>query len=147
MDGSSRKTIRRAHQALAVFLPLHGVVHGVGTAESFRSAAEGTAARYLGGLWSLSDPVLLRTIGVLWALVAVAYLVPAWGYWAGASWRRKALVAVTVPSLALSMVALWAAVVGVAIDAILLVLAWGTRERGTTSARAAEGATERPRAA
>jgi len=147
MDGSLRKTIRRAPQALAVFLVLHGVAHGVGTAESFESAAEGSAVGYLGGLWSLSDPALLRTIGVLWALVAVAYLVPAWGYWGAASWRRRALVAVTVPSLALSVVALWAAVLGVAIDGLLLAFAWVTRQREVATARAATGTTERPRAA
>ena len=110
-------------RVLGVFLALHGLVHLVGTSASFDQAADGDSAGYLAGAWNLSDPTLLRLAGLVWALVAVAFL------YAGAiTWLRRpewprVLAIVSVVSLALCVLALWAAVVGVVIDVALLAVA------------------------
>lgn len=138
---------RAASRAFAVFLVLHGIVHTIGTTAHVDEAARGRSVEYLGGLWSISDPTVLRAVGVLWAVVAAAYLVPAFAYWVGAPWRRAALAAVTVPSLALAVSALWASGAGVAIDIALLGLARSGRDRRTERVRPLPEVPEARRAA
>ena len=110
-------------RVLGVFLVLHGVAHLVGTSASFDRAADGDPAEYLAGTWTLSDPALLRLAGVVWALVAVAFL-----YAGAVAWLRRpewprVLAVVSLVSLALCVLALWAAVIGVVIDVALLAVA------------------------
>jgi hypothetical protein len=119
--------------AFAAFLVLHGIAHLVGTSSSFTAAADGETVEYLGGLWSISDTATLRVLGVVWSLAGVAWLVPAWAYVVGSPRRRAILVAVALPSLALSIVAVWAAIVGVLVNLVMLDLAWHTRGRGNAA--------------
>ena len=110
-------------RVLGVFLALHGLAHLVGTSASFDRAAAGDSAEYLGGAWTLSDPALLRLAGLIWALVAVAFL-----YAGAVAWLRRPgwprlLAVVSAVSLVLCLLALWAAVVGVVIDVALLAVA------------------------
>ncbi|HZD17856.1 MAG TPA: hypothetical protein VE669_06925 [Actinomycetota bacterium] len=116
-------------RAFALFLVLHGLAHTVGTSAAFKDAEGGRTVELLGGLWSVSSPLVLRALGVTWALAAAGYFLVAAAYWVWARRRRVVLVAVTVPSLVLAVATLWAAVVGAAIDVILLGMAWWTRER------------------
>ena len=62
---------------------LQGIAHLVGTAGAFQAASNGEVEEYLGGFWEISDPGLLRTVGVVWALLAVAFLVVAGFMWIG----------------------------------------------------------------
>lgn len=108
---------------LAAFLVLHGLAHLVGTSVSFTRAADGDSVDYLAGAWTLSDPALLRLTGLMWALAAAAFL-----YAAAVTWLRspdwpRVLAIVSVVSLVLCVIALWAAVVGVVIDVALLAVA------------------------
>ena len=110
-------------RVLGVFLALHGFAHLVGTSASFDRAADGDSAQYLAGAWTLSDPALLRLAGLVWALVAAAFL-----YAGAVAWLRRpewprVLAVVSVVSLALCVIALWASVVGVVIDVALLAVA------------------------
>ena len=104
----------------AVFLALHGIAHLAGTTNSFDMATKGQTAEYLGGAWRVSDFTVLRPIGVAWAIVAGLYVGAALGFWVGARWRVAILVVATVPSLLLSVIALWASWIGVMIDVALL---------------------------
>jgi hypothetical protein len=83
-------------------------------------ATKGQTAEYLGGAWRVSDFTVLRPLGVAWAIVAGLYLGAALGFWVGARWRVAMLVVATVPSLLLSVIALWASWIGVVIDVALL---------------------------
>ncbi len=64
-------------RAFAAFLALHGIAHLVGTSDSFKRAADGEVADYLGGLWKASKPTTLRVLGVAWAIGAVGFLATA----------------------------------------------------------------------
>lgn len=124
---SDRRAATWLERGFALFLVLHGLAHTVGTSAFLKDADEGRTVEHLGGLWSVSSPTLLRALGVAWALAALGYFVVAAAYWIGASRRRTLLVAVTIPSLVLSVIAVWASVIGVVIDVLLLTVAWWTR--------------------
>jgi hypothetical protein len=72
----------------------------------------------------VADPSLLRLLGVVWALVGVGFVLVA--ALTSMRWRRWpcALAGVTAVSLVVVTVALWASVLGVFIDVVLLVIAW-----------------------
>jgi len=110
---------------LAIVAGSHGIAHLAGTSDLFARAADGRSAELLGGAWTASDPTLLRAYGIAWAIVAVAYLAVAYAIWVQARRWPWMLAAVTLASLALVVVALWAAVAGLVIDAgLLAVAAW-----------------------
>lgn len=107
----------------AVFLGLHGVAHLAGTSDLFTRAADGESVDYLAGAWTLSDPTLLRAVGVVWALVGAAFV-----FAAAISWMRRpqwprVLVAASTLSLVVVVIALWSSVVGVVINVALLAVA------------------------
>ena len=112
-------------RVLAVFLGLHGVAHFAGTGDSFTAAADGESVDYLGGAWTLSDPTVLRAVGVVWALVGAAFVVAAAIAWMRRPEWPRVLAGVAAVSLLVVLVALWASVVGVVIDVALLALAVG----------------------
>ena len=74
--------------------------------------------------WERARPEGYRSIGIAWALVVPLYLIAAWALWVDSPRKVGLLVLATVPSLILSTLALWAAVVGVVIDVALLIVAW-----------------------
>ena len=110
-------------RVFAVLLGWHGVAHLAGTSDSFTKAADGESVDYLAGAWTLSDPTLLRAVGVVWALVGAAFVVAA----AISGMRRPAwprvLAAASALSLVVVVIALWSSVVGVVIDVALLAVA------------------------
>jgi hypothetical protein len=77
-------------RALAVVVALHGAAHFVGTSESFTRAADGESVVYVTGAWTISDPSLLRGVGVLWALLGIGFLLAGVAIWTGALRRRVA---------------------------------------------------------
>jgi hypothetical protein len=108
---------------LAGFLVLHGVAHFVGVGPVFEAARNGERFAFLYGAWRTSDAVLLRTTGVLWAVVGVAVIATAVLLWRGAPTAMASLAAVSAASLSLSIFDLPAAIVGVVIDAALIAVA------------------------
>ena len=85
-------------------------------------ATDGESLDYLGGAWRISDPTVLRLVGIAWAVVAVAYVAAASGEWLGWQGWVRFVAGVTVFSLVLSIAGLWESIFGVAIDMILLAL-------------------------
>lgn len=110
-------------RALALFIALHGIAHLAGTSDSFAKAADGRSVDYLAGAWSISDPTLLRLLGLLWALVGAAFIVSAVVVWAQRPGWPLVLGAVALASLLLVAVAVWSSTVGVVIDIALLLVA------------------------
>lgn len=110
-------------RVFAVFLGLHGVAHLAGTSDSFTKAADSESVDYLAGAWTLSDPTLLRAVGVVWALVGAAFVFAAAITWIRRPEWPRVLAAVSAPSLVVVVIALWSSVVGVVIDVALLAVA------------------------
>jgi hypothetical protein len=113
-----------ARRALAILVAAHGLAHLAGTGDAFSRAADGRSAHYLAGDWTVSDPTTFRALGVLWAAMAAAFLATAACIWAGRSLWPRLLWWVSLASLLLVLVALWASVVGVFVDVALLAIAW-----------------------
>jgi hypothetical protein len=120
---------RVAPLALGVFSVLHGIAHFAGTAGHFEKIDEGTAESYLGGTVEISDPTVLRSLAAVWAVVGVAYIVVGVLVMLRRPSARSAFVAITCVSLVLSLLALWAAVIGVIVNVVLLALVWKAPSR------------------
>jgi hypothetical protein len=119
----------------AVFLALHGLVHGWYVVLSQGWIAVEDAMGWNGESWLLTgllpEGVILAVASVLYVLVALLFVAGAGGYLRGADWATAALLAGAVLST-LVLVAMWdgrfdllveKGVVGVAINlAILAVL-------------------------
>jgi hypothetical protein len=120
---SRRPVGPRVRRLLAVLVALHGVAHLAGTADSFSKAADGGAVDYLAGAWTVADPTLLRVFGVIWAVLAAAFMATAVMIWLGRRAWPRALAAVSTGSLILVGIALWASVIGLVVNAALLAVA------------------------
>jgi hypothetical protein len=114
-------------RAFAVFVAAHGLAHLAGTSDVFSRTADGRSVSYLAGHWTLSNPTTLRALGVLWAVMTLAFLVTAAFIWAGRPAWPRLLWWVSLASLLVVLIALWASVVGVVIDIALLAIAWHAR--------------------
>lgn len=110
---------RWARRAIAAFLVLHGVAHLVDTTDAVQQAREGGMLEHLGGAWAVGDATLYL-LGSLWAIAALGFVLAAALLWLRAeSWWSAGLGA-TVGSLALTVVALPAAWIGLIVNAVLL---------------------------
>lgn len=104
---------------VAAIAALHGIAHAAGAVQAVDAIDDGRAVAYLGGWLQVSDPAALRAAGVAWAAAAALYLVAAVAVWMGlAAWPRVLLAASAV-SLAMCVVGLWGAVLGVPLSLIL----------------------------
>lgn len=109
---------------MAVFVALHGIAHLVGTTSSLNQAKDGLIAPYLGGAWSISSPATLRVVAVAWGLVGVGVIAAAVQLALRPAAAGPYLAVALAASLVLSILGLWAAVVGVVINVVLLGLVW-----------------------
>lgn len=108
--------------AFAVFLVLHGIAHGVGFASAwrlgeFREAPLDTTL--LAGRLDVGAAGI-RVVGVLWLLTGAAFVVAAVGVWRDAAWWLPVTASVAVVSLAISILGLPEARIGVVIEVLLL---------------------------
>jgi hypothetical protein len=109
-----------------VLLVLHGLIHLMGMA-AYLELATVTGIPYkttlLSGRWDVGDSGI-HVFGVLWAIVAVGFVVGAVALFAGSPWWRSVLLTVTGLSLVLTgldwNVAFAGFFVNVAILAVLL---------------------------
>jgi hypothetical protein len=114
--------------AIAVFLALHGFAHVVGFAGSF-GLAESIPYKttILGGTVDLGD-IGIRAFGLLWLVAAGAFLVASAAAMTGQAWWVKATLLAAVASLALSVMAIPEARIGVMLNVAILaaIAAWRT---------------------
>ena len=116
------------YAAFAVFLVLHGFAHLVGFVGSWELAASvPPQTALLAGRIPLSL-TSMRWVGILWAVVALAFVVPAVGIIRQTTWWPAATLVVAFASLALCVLGLPQAKVGdvvdIAIIAGVLLMLW-----------------------
>ena len=108
--------------ALAMLMAIHGIAHTAGFAESWRLApASGVPYKttVFGGRVDLGDTGI-RTVGVVWLAVAIAFLGTAVGTLLDASWWRPTAAVVASMSIALTFLELPQARLGTLINVIIL---------------------------
>lgn len=108
----------------ALFLALHGVAHLVGFAVPWGlvdSAQTPHKTTVLAGAVDLGETGI-RVFGVIWLLLAIAFLVGAWAVATTQPWVVRWLWVITVASLVASTVSWPEARIGVVIDLALIVL-------------------------
>lgn len=110
---------RLAALTLSGVLFLHGIAHFVGLVDSYDKADAGAEVD-LAGAWTSSDPTVLRTMGVVWAVVGAAVILTAILVAVRHRLARPVALTVLSASLALSIIGLPAAVIGVVLDVALL---------------------------
>jgi hypothetical protein len=115
--------------ALALLMVLHGFAHLVGFAAPWRLAAQKLAYKttVLSGHLDLGDTGI-HAFGILWLLAALGFWVASAGAVAGASWWVSTALVVSVCSLILSVFDWPDARIGVAVNAVLVVLLLAGRE-------------------
>jgi hypothetical protein len=112
--------------AVAIFLALHGFAHFVGFAGSF-GIAESIPYKttVLGGVVDLGDTGI-RAFGILWLLAGAAFLVGSAAAMTNQEWWVKAVTVAALGSLALSVMAIPEARIGILLNALILaaISAW-----------------------
>lgn len=114
---------RLVRAAGALFIAAHGFAHLVGFVGSWRLESFADApytTLILGGALDVGD-IGMRVVGVLWLIAALVCLAAAVSFWEGAYGRTALAIAF---SLAVCLIGLPAAIIGVIVDlALLAVLA------------------------
>jgi hypothetical protein len=108
--------------ALAILMAIHGIAHTAGFAESWRLApASGVPYRttVFGGRLDLGDAGI-RTVGVLWLAVAIAFLGTAVATVLNAPWWQSAAAVSATASISLTFLELPQARIGTLINVIIL---------------------------
>jgi hypothetical protein len=107
--------------ALAMLMAIHGVAHTAGFAESWRLAPATVAYKttVFGGRLDLGDTGM-RTVGVLWLAIAIAFLAVAAATVLNATWWQPAAAVVATASIALTFLELPQAKLGTLINVIIL---------------------------
>ena len=117
---------------LAAFITAHGIAHLVGFAVSWQliqSAEVPFTTRLVNGHWDVGLRGI-RIVGGLWLAVAVAFVVAAAAVATDTSWAWRAVGATVAASLALCLVSLPAARIGLAVNLALVALLAGTAVLG-----------------
>ena len=113
----------RTRHLLAVLVGLHGLAHLASTSDLLSRVGDDRAAGFLAGAWTVANPAVLAPAAVAAALVAFAYLATAAALWTARPGWPGVLRTVTLASMVVVVLSLWASVVGLLIDAALLALA------------------------
>lgn len=101
-------------------LAIHGVAHFAGVASTLRLIDDGRSAGLLGGAFDVSSPAALRTLSVVWGALGVATVAAALVVWVRSDQALRLVTAVAAASLVYSVVWIWVAVVGVAVNVAVL---------------------------
>lgn len=112
--------------ALAILMALHGIAHTPGFATSWKLAPAGGVpykTTVFGGRLDLGDSGI-RAVGILWLVVALAFLVGAVATVVDTPWWRSVALVTALASLALSLLELPLARIGVFINLFILVVVW-----------------------
>lgn len=109
-------------------LGMHGIAHFVGLVAALDTLEDAGSLEYLGGAWVLSDPTAIRVVGGVWAVLGVAFAFA--GVASMSGWRRivRPVRMLATASTVMSVLALWAAWIGVVVNAMIFVMA-GSSDR------------------
>ena len=117
---------------LAGIIAAHGIAHLVGCGVSWRliqSAEVPYTTGLLNGRLDVGDTGI-RIVGGLWLAVAVAFVIAAGAMAVGTPWTLRAIVVAIASSLALCLVSLPAARIGLAVNLVLAALVAGAPRIG-----------------
>ncbi|HEX2895214.1 MAG TPA: hypothetical protein VHO29_14545 [Marmoricola sp.] len=114
---------------LGVFLLLHALAHGVGVSGNLDRISQNEPAELLGGVWHVSGDTGLAVMAALWAVVGLVTVAAAIEVLRHAPAARTTVAIAAAVSLVLNVVFLWAAVVGVVIDVLLVLAVWLVPDR------------------
>ena len=109
--------------AMAILLVAHGLAHFVGVVAAFDAFEANEALEYLGGTWMVGNDLLIGLIGMLWATLGLGFVfgavavVTEFGGW------ERSLVVMGTLSTALCVLALWAAWIGIIVNAVIITIA------------------------
>jgi len=101
-------------------LAVHGVAHLAGTSAALKAIHDHDAVTILGGTFTAGSRGSLLVLAAIWTAISVLFVVSAACVGARSIRARTVLTVATVASLLMSVVSLWAAVIGVAIDLVIL---------------------------
>jgi hypothetical protein len=108
------------YAAFAVFLVLHGFAHLVGFVGSWELAASVPPQNaLLAGRIPLSL-ASMRWVGIFWAIIALAFVIPAVGIMRQTPWWPAATLIVAFASLVLCVLGLPQAKVGAIVDVVII---------------------------
>ena len=102
-------------------LILHGIAHFAGTSATLELVDHHDHLSILGGSFTPDSRGLLTTLAWLWAVLGLAFIAAAVTVAVGWSHARSWLLVVATASLIMSVIGLWAAVLGVVIDLAVIV--------------------------
>lgn len=127
---------RPAMLGLAALLVAHGLAHFVGVVAAFDAYEAGGTLDYLGGTWTIEGGLAIGLVGMLWATLGLAFAFSAFAVVTEfRGWERPLIVLATL-STGLCVLALWAAWIGVIVNAVILTVAVVSRgepvRRGST---------------
>lgn len=109
--------------AMAILLVVHGLAHFVGVLAAFDAFEANETLEYLGGTWTVGNDLVIGAIGMLWATLGLAFVFSAIAVVTEfRGWERSLIVLGTL-STALCVLALWAAWVGVIVNAVIITVA------------------------
>ncbi len=115
-----------ARYFFAAVVALHGLIHLLGTVSYLKLArVQGLPYKttVLGGRLDLGD-LGIGVFGALWGMAALGFLVSVVGIVLQSSWWVSTLMAISLFSLALTMLDSSVALTGVVVNAVILALLW-----------------------
>ena len=109
--------------ALAILLIVHGMAHFVGVMAAFDAFEANGELEYLGGTWMVGNDLLIGLIGMLWATLGLAFVFAAIAVVTEFGGWERSLIMLGTLSTALCVLALWAAWIGIIVNAVIVVVA------------------------
>jgi hypothetical protein len=120
--------------AIAAVLLLHGIVHVIGFLVPWQLMTSPEFEYTTGAAWGTLElgEGGARLVGVVMLALTVAFAVAAFGVWRRARWALSLTVGVTLVSLAACILQSPAAILGVALNLVILAVAGLSRLRSAT---------------
>ncbi len=109
--------------AMAILLVAHGLAHFVGVMAAFDAFEAGEPLEYLGGTWMVGNELLIGAIGMLWATLGLAFVFAAIAVVTEFRGWERSLIMLGTLSTALCVLALWAAWIGIIVNAVIVIVA------------------------
>lgn len=117
------KADRTPPVALATLLVLHGLAHFVGVVAAFDAFEANEQLEYLGGTWMVGNELLIGLLGMLWATLGLAFVFSAIAVVTEFRGWERSLIMLGTLSTALCVLALWAAWIGILVNAVIVIVA------------------------
>lgn len=109
--------------ALSILLAIHGLAHFVGVFAAFDAFDADESLEYLGGTWMVANDLLIGLLGTLWGAIGVGFVFAAVAVITEFRGWERSLVLLGTLSAALCILALWAAWIGVVVNAVVVTVA------------------------